>query len=328
MADLKVSMADLERKIASTLGTPVSEAQAVPVAIAEVAEVKTVKRGEKVFTYQSVDNDSDVIMSIGTGTMEVAKVNPISDTIVTLSGLQSLDYYMEIDEVLNAVDVDAFARTKGRISRGMDKREVYNIANAITSASGSAPTVGHYVQEVDIETGEDLYDAIVKAKHALENRADEFVLWAGVAVKEAIDNYSKQKAGTHNYEVSLKQYLVDNKVKVVKVFGTLKLTSNGSAAEMLDTNKFIMFGINTQNPDGQKKPLVFVRREIDAQLAGLAGLEVDAVQRATLSQYAPKMIDDSGTAEYGFAVHGYESIAVVITNPFLVVRSADLEGKI
>jgi hypothetical protein len=96
--------------------------------------------------------------------------------------------------------------------------------------------------------------------------------------------------------------------------------------DLMDTNKFIMYGINTRNPEGQQKPIVFVRKEIDAQLAGLAGLEVDSVQRATMTRYAPVPVD--GEEQYGFAVHGYEKVGIFIANPFLVVRSADLEGKL
>lgn len=306
---------DVQLEIAKLIGEPINPSLPVPVAISAIADVDSAEPGEKVFYFASEDSDDDEIYDVdANGAITVVKRNPASDTALTFKGLNSKLEYVLVDSVLNSPDTDVLGRKKGAIARGMDKLEVRLILKAIMD-SGS-------VQTITPATGEDLYDVIMKAKHALEDYGDGYALLVGSAVKEAIDTYDKDKASTFNYNVTLSAKLRELGIEVVKIFGLVKTTGDGSPARLLDTNKFIMVARNSTIAEG--KPLHFVRRRISAEIAGLMGADVDTAQRALIVNPTP--VNVAGTNTLGFGVYGYESIIWAIKNIRALAKSADLSS--
>jgi hypothetical protein len=84
-----------------------------------------------------------------------------------------------------------------------------------------------------------------------------------------------------------------------------------------------MVAINSTLPEGEKKPIAFVRRRLDPAMAVAMGLNVEAAaQRAYLAVPAP-VIDGSSYNMLAYAVAGYESVIFAILNPKAIVKSAD-----
>lgn len=306
---------NLHLEIAKLIGEPINPSLPVPVAIDAIADIDTAEPGEKVFYFASEDSDVDEIYDVDSeGAITVVKRVPMSDTALTFKGLNSKLQYVLLDSVLSSPDTDVLARKKGAISRGMDKLELRLILKAIMDA-GTVTTITP-------ATGEDLYDVIVRAKHALEDYGDNYVLLCGSAVKEAIDTYDKDKAGTFNYNVGLVAKLKELGIQVIKIFGKVKYTGDSVAERLLDTNKFILVARNSTIAQG--KPLHFVRRRISPEIAKLMGADVDTAQRALVVNPTP--VNVSGTNTLGYGVYGYESYIWCIKNIKAIVKSASLSS--
>ena len=312
-------------EIAKLIGEPINPALPVPVALSEIADLGTAEAGEKVWYFASEDSDVDEIYEVNTSTGKIVliKKDPLSDTQLTFTGLNSRKQYVLLDTVLSSPDVDVLARKKGSISRGMDKLELKRILDALI-ALGAVGTITP-------DSGEDLYDVIMKAKHALEDYGDNYVLLCGSTVKEAIDNYDKKKAGTFNYNVTLPTKLRELGIKVIKIFGQVKTgtsTNNendsGTLSRLLDTNKFIIVARDSTIAKG--KPVIFVRRRIPAEIAKMMGAGVDNAQR--MLSVSSDTTNVAGTDTLGYSVYGYESVVMAITNARAIKKSADLSSII
>ena len=305
-------------EIAKTIGEPINPSLPVPVEISAIANLETAEPHEKVWCFQDYDTDNDEILDVETdGSITVQKRDAIGDTELTFKGLNSQLEYVLVDAVLASVDKNLLGRKKGAIARGLDKREVKMILDGIMSpAGGSFPDT--YLQAVTKDSGEDLYDVIQKAIHALEDYGDGYVLLAGTAVKEAIDKYDKEKVASHNYRIGIKEFLRDNGVKILKIFGKVAVTDGGALQRLLDTNAFILVATNSRIADG--KPITFVRRKISAEIAKLMGAEVDTAQRANIVNPVP--VQASGN-KLAYGVYSYESIIFAITNPKAIAKCED-----
>ena len=310
-------------EIAKLIGEPINPALPVPVALSEIADLATADPGEKVWYFASEDTDADEIYEVNTSTgkIVVVKKDPLSDTQLTFTGLNSRLQYVLLDSVLSSPDVDVLGRKKSSISRGMDKLELKRILDAII-ALGAVGTIS-------AASGEDLYDVIMKAKHALEDYGDNYVLLCGSAVKEAIDNYDKKNATSYNYNVTLPAKLRELGINVVKIFGKIKTgdaaaneADLGTESALLDTNKFIMVARDSTIAKG--KPVIFVRRRIPADIAKLMGAEVDKTERGLWVNPAPVQV--AGVNTLGYGVYGYESVVLAITNARAMKKSADLSA--
>ena len=148
-------------EIAKLIGQPINPALPSPVALSAVADVSTVGPGEKVFYFASEDTDVDEIYEVNTSTGKIVEVkkSPLSDTQLTFTGLNSRLQYVLLDSVLASPDVDVLGRKKSSISRGMDKLEVKRLIDGMIAVA----------DEIAVGSGEDLYDVIMSAKHALED---------------------------------------------------------------------------------------------------------------------------------------------------------------
>lgn len=307
--------------VAKVIGEPINPNLPVPVEISAIANIDIANPGEKVYRFDDIDTRVDTILAVNTSTGAITqvKVSPLGDTEVAFSHLNSEMLYVLISDVLDSIDTDVLGRKKGRISHGMDKKELKSILDACIARSALGES--NIVQQVVPETGDDVYDLIIKMKHLLEDYGDNYVLLEGSTIKEKIDTYDKDKASSFNYNVTLKQQLAQWGIKELKIFGTLEATtSGGSGAVLLDKNKMILIAINSRIASG--KPITFVRRRIPPEIAQLMGADVDNAQRALWIGDTP--VNVTGTDTLGFSVLGYESVVMAITNPYAIVVSPDI----
>lgn len=304
---------NLHLEIAKLIGQPIDPSLPVPVAISEIADTFTAQPGEKVWRYSEFDpNAGDYVRVVaGDGAISTIKRTPTGDAELTFSGLNSKLEYVLIDEILAETDnTSVLARRKSSITRAMDKKEVKNIVDALLAKTASfLPGVDPH--EYSLVTGDDLYDAIIGMKHLVEDYGDNFALLVGSTVKEAIDTYDKDKASTFNYNVTLTAKLKELGISVVKMFGLVETSATGGAEQIMDKKKLILVARNSTIAEG--KPIKFVRRIINPEIAKLMGAEVDSAQRALVVNPTPVNVSGTNTLAYG--IYGYESQIFTITNP-------------
>jgi len=312
---------DVHLEIAKLIGVPINVQLPVPVELAAIADVETAQSGEKVYRIENLDTVADVILDIDTnGVITPIKRTPGSDVELTFKGLNSKQEYVLLNDVINSVDQMALARRKASITRGMDKRELKLILDAIVAPSSTyypANKVAN-IKDTAAVSGQDLYDVIVAAKQAVEDYGETFLLLCGKNVKAKIDTYDKDNATSFNYNVSLEEKLAKMGIKVMKVFGQVSAASNEAEVDLLDADKFVLIAQNSRIADG--KPVKFVRRVVSPEIAQAAGLTVDNAQRCTIVTPAPVIVPVSGTNEpvLGYGVIGFESVIFCITNPYAI----------
>jgi hypothetical protein len=289
---------DLE--IAKTIGVPIEDNLKVPVALAEIADVSTAEPGEEVKYYASEDaNDDDIYVADANGVLTLNKLSASAATALSFIGLQSKLEYVLINDVMagaagNRPDTGVLGRKKASITRSMDKQEVKRICDAI---------LGLTSQEVTLDSGEDLYDGIVKMVHLVEDFGDNFVLLAGSTIKEKIDIYDKVNADNFHYRIGIKEYLDNAGIKLIKVTGKV----NGGA--LLAAGKCIL--VARDSTIAQGKPIIFVRRRVSPEIAAMMGA-TDAERLISVAQ-APTIIDGTNNL-LGYGVFGFEAIIEAIVN--------------
>lgn len=316
-------------EFAKLVGEPINYQLPLPVELGEIADFYLADAGEHVWRFTTLDDDVDEIYNVDTtnGVITVVKRSPIGDTELTFKQLNSKLEYVLLSDVLENPDVNVLGRKKEAIARGLDKIELRLLCNAILTdpgvGAGGVPT-GASIQEQTIPSGGDLYDVIIAAKQLIEDYGDNYILLAGTNVSKKIDTYDKDKAATFNYNVTLKDRLAKEGIKVVKIFGTVKYTGDSSATALLDANKFIMVARNSRITYG--KPIAFVRRKLNPSLAAAMGITVDTAQRGYMAHPAPIMNNISSVASnlWAYGIAAYESIIFAILNPYAIVRSSDL----
>jgi hypothetical protein len=307
-------------KISKLLGEPINEQKKTPVEISAIADEYTAEPGEHVWRLKNIDTTVDIVFDVdANGKITPVKRTPLNDVLLQFKGLNSKKEYVLVDEILNSVDVEALARRKESITRGMDKKELKMIIDAIAT-----PHADYYPENkvanagVTIASGEDLYDAFLKAKHALEDQGDTYVALVGTTVKEKIDSYSKENATSDNYDVKLAEKLKEWGIETVKIFGKVADVAE-SESKLLDAKKFILVAKNSRLAKG--KPIAFCRRRITPAIATQMGADVDTAQRAIFVGQVPTTVDFSGVSSdvLAYSVFGYESIIFCITNPSAIV---------
>lgn len=334
-----------QRRIAKLIGEPINPSLPVPVEISELAFTDTADPGEDVYRYDSYDTDADQILDVDTTNANITAVkrSPMDKTVLTFKGLDSQLEYVHVHDVLNSPDQKVLGRKKRRILAGMDKLELRCILNAIVDGKtpgmvGGTHSMEDSVQSVTPESGDDLYDLIMKAKHLLENYGDDYLLMNGSTVNEKLDTFDKDKAGTFNYSVTIRSMLKQVGIKPFKIFGTVKWTGGGhnvgsggyaddsSATALLNANYFVLEARNSRIvEDGQiQKPIIFVRKKISAEIAEFMGAEVDKAQRALIISGVPLPV---GTKQkLAYSVYGVEEIIWAIVNAYALVKSGDISS--
>lgn len=302
----------IQLEIARQLGEPINPQLKVPVALSEIADVFEVDPGEKVWRYTGFDSSLDTVLQVDAdGDITLVKRTPTGDAELSFTGFNSKLEYVLIDDILAETDnTSVLARRKSSITRAMDKREVYAICTALLNKTG-AKLPGVDPHEVSYTSGDDLYDMIIAMKHDVEDYGDNYVLLAGSTVKEKIDTYDKDNAGSFNYNVTLSQKLKELGINVIKMFGTLELTDGGGETQVMNKKKMILVARDSTIAEG--KPIKFARRRISPAIAQFMGADVDNAQRALIVDNTP--VVNSGTNTLAYGVYGYESVAYTITNP-------------
>ena len=319
-----MSERNLPLEIASLIGEPISTALPVPFEISAIADTFTAEAGEHVWRYQWLDETVDMILEVTDSTITPIRRKPVGDVEITFHGYNSKLEYVYVEDVLERPDVQVLARRKEAITRGMDKKEVKLILDAIMTSPQSATYLpldaeGGSVHATFSEaciTADDLYDLVMRMKHKIENYGDKFVLLVGSNVKEAIDTFDKDNAATFNYRIGLFQVLKDLGIEVIKVFGKVATDVSGAVGgvALLDADAMILVAKNSRIAEG--KPVKFVRRKISADIAKLMGADVDNAQRAIIANPVPVTVGSDLKLAYG--VYGYESCIFLIANPLAI----------
>ncbi len=305
---------DLRLEISKLVGQPMSTKLPTPMIIDQIADTTPAEAGEHVYRIATMDSTADVILALdATGTMTPVKRTPLADTEITFQGLDSKLEYILVKDILGSPDVRALARRKMSITRGMDKRELKLVFDAILAkTSGYLPGVNPH--EYTVVSGDDLYDTIMGMKHLVEDYGDDFTLIVGSNVKEGLDTYDKDQAATLNYNVRIRQMLEDVGInKVIKISGLVSSSAGESEAAIMDSKKMILVANDSSLPGGEGKPIKFVRRKFNADIAALMGADVENPQRALLVGNSPVIV--SGTNTLAYSIYGVESIAFCINIP-------------
>lgn len=313
--DRQIDMRDVSLEVSKLIGEPINTQLSVAVELSTIADTFTAEPGEHVWRYQNLDETADVVLAVdANGLITVIKRTPLNDVELTFNGFNSKLDYVLVEDVLNKVDTNALARRKEAISRGMDKKELKAILDAlITPLSATFPANKVDNNEYTPQSGEDLYDVIMAMKHSVEDYGDNYSLLVGSTVKEKIDTYDKDNVTSFNYNISLIARLRELGMDVMKVFGKVSLVTNETETDLLDKKKMILVAKNSRIAEG--KPIKFVRRRISPDIARLMGADVDNAQRAIIVNPVP--VQDSGN-RLAFGVYGYESIVLCITNPYAI----------
>jgi hypothetical protein len=336
-------MENIVLELSKLIGEPINPSLNCPVEISTIADVDTAEAGEKVWRYDAYDTDADQILDVeADGRIVPQARTPMSDTQLTFKGLNSQLEYVLVDAVLGSPDTDVLGRKKERIASGMDKLELRMILNAILDGKTPGMVGGTHAQEdailsATLASGDDLFDVILKMKHKIEDYGDNFAFLVGSTIKEKIDTFDKDYVSSFHYNVTLSAKLKELGIDVMKIFGTVKWTSystglhnigSGGYADdsgvtaLLNANKAILVARNSRISKG--KPIVFIRRKINAEVAKLMGAEVDKAQRALIVNPTPVNVGGVNTLAYG--VFGYESLIWAIVNPYAICKSGDLSA--
>ena len=315
-------------RIAKLIKEPINYQHRVPMGISVIADAYTAEPGEHVWRMTNIDTGVDIVFDIDAdGKLTQIKRTPLSDVLLTFKGLNSKKEYVLLDEILNSVDTNALARRKESITRGMDKKELKLIIDALLT-----PTNTYYPANltenigITVSSGMDVYDCFQEAVHKLEDYGNGYNALVGSTVKEKVDLYSKDNAVTDNYDVDLVGRLATMGVKIHKIFGKV---ANAAETEsiLLDKKKFIMVAVDSSVVKG--KPISFVRRRITPAIAEQCGADVDKAERAVFVGKSPERVDFAGTSSdvLGYSVFGYESIIFCVSNP-KAIAVADLSAVI
>lgn len=314
-------------RIAKLIKEPVNYQHRVPVALSKIADTYTAEPGEHVWRIQNIDTNVDIVWVLDAdGKLVQIKRSPLQDVELTFVHWNTKKEYVLLSEILDRVDTNALARRKESLTRGMDKKELKTILDAlITPTNAVYPANDTTNAGITVVSGDDIYDVFVRGVHALEDYGDSYEALVGTTVKEKIDTFSKENATSNYYDVRLKAKLAELGINIYKVFGTVSDSTGDKAAELsadtklLDAKTFVMVAVDSSVVKG--KPISFVRRRISPEIAEAMGADVDKAERAIFVGTAPERVNFGGTGSdvLGYSVFAYESIIFCVTNPNAVV---------
>jgi hypothetical protein len=313
-------MKDMVLEISALIGQPVNVQLPVAVEISAIADILPLaKPGELVYKFSSLDNTADTILDINSnGTITVKRRSPVGYTLLEFKTLESQLEHVYIEDILNNVDTDVFARRNAAITRGMDKRELKILIDGIFANDDIYPESGSDSNVITPASGDDVYDVLMAMKHSIEDYGDKYALLAGSSVKEAIDLYKKDKASTLNYNVDLIGDLQKMGFEIKKVFGKVSDDSSPETQDnVMNANKAILVARDSTIAEG--KPIKMVRRQISPDIASLMGATVDNAQRAIIVNPTP--VIDSGANKRAIGIYGLESFIFCLTNPKAIATS-------
>ena len=295
-------------EIAKVIGQPIDATLPVPVELTAICDIETAEYGDDVYYFAAYDNNTDTVFTAGdSGEVTPVKKGPSGVTVLPLIGIQSDLAYVTLNEMqkvtsdVNNKDFSALARKKAAITRSMDKYEVKTLLTLLLAVTA---------QEVELATADDIYSGIIKMVHKIADYGDNYVLLAGSTVWEAINTYERDKVGSFNYRLGIKEMLKDFGIEVIKVVGSVQLDTGGTIA-VLSATKAILIARDSKLKAG--KPCLFVRRKISPEVATQLGFPVDQAERIITTIGGLQIVNNSKNI-LGYGVVGYESVALAITN--------------
>jgi len=308
-------------EIAKSFGNVINTQLPAPMELQKIANLGLAEPGERVYTYKAYDTDAGEILSVdANGSITVVKKTPLNDSVLSFDGFQSKLEWVPIDVLLSSSDQSLIARRKRIMTDNLDKKEVKLVLDALVNAA-SGSFADNYIQTVAGQSSaNDLYDVFYNMIEAVQDFGDGFELLLGVDVYKEYQKYDKVKAESHNYKVGLKQFLKDNNVNVTKVFGKVVVVDGNPAVRLLDSKTAILVSTNSRLPGAEGKPILFVRRKINADIAAKIGVSPDKAQRIVLEHPAPIQSDGN---KFGVGVFAYEQIVTAVTNPKQIVVCVD-----
>ena len=298
----------LSVEIAKAIGTPIDPNIPVNPLILAIADVDAVPAGEDCYTFVA-DSEVDKVYALDSnGVIAEIKVVPNATTPLTFAYFDSGLHYVLAKDIMETKDSSKMARTKVRVTRGLDKKEV----SGILTAALAAATGDRVITQA---TDEDILDVIINLKHSIENYGDNYVLLAGSNVKSKIDSYDKDRADQDNYKVGINETLAGMGIKVIKVSGKLTVGS-GSDTLLLAADSAILVALDSTLQVG--RPFVAVRRIISPELAAGMGIEVTDAQRGLFVANTPVIV--AGANTLGYAIYGFENFVIACINPLAVAK--------
>jgi hypothetical protein len=298
----------LSVEIAKAIGTPIDPNLPVNPMILAIAETDAVPAGEDCWTFVA-DTEVDKVYTLDSnGAITVVKVVPNATSALNFAYFDSGLHYILAKDVLETKDSSKLARTKARVTRGLDKKEVAGILTvALAAATGT--------RAITQATAEDILDVIIRMKQSVEDYGDNYILLAGSAVKAKIDAYDKDRADQDYYKVGINETLAGMGIKVIKVSGKLTVDS-GSDTALLATDSAILVALDSTLQVG--RPFVAVRRIISPELAAGMGIEVTEAQRGLFVANTPVIL--SGVNTLGYGIYGFENFVIACINPLAVAK--------
>ena len=294
-------------EIAKAIGTPIDPNLPINPLIMAIADTEAVPAGEDCYTFVA-DSEVDTVYALDAGgVIDEIKVVPNNTASLSFSYFDSGLNYVLAKDIMETKDSTKMARTKARLTRSLDKKEVAGII-----AAGLAAATG--ARAITQATGEDVLDVIINMKHAIEDYGDNFVLLAGSNVKSKIDSYDKDRATSDYYKVGIAEQLALMGIKVIKVSGNIKTDSSNVA--LLATDSALLVALDSTLQVG--RPFVAVRRIISPELAAGMGIEVTDAQRGLFVNSTPVIV--GGANVLGYALYGFENFVIACVNPYAVAK--------
>ncbi len=294
-------MKNLNFEVAKLFGVPLDPALPVDPILVEISDKGTLEAGDTAYAFDSYDENVDTIYTAGdSGEVISNRKSPIGAVEVSMIGYQSDLAYVTLQEMSDSRDQTALARKKLAITRTLDKLECKGMLDLILAISS---------QEVVRGSGQDLYDGIMAMKHEIANYGENYVLLVGVNVSEAIDNYDKENADNFNYRVSIKEMLLENGIKVIKVLGNVKVDS-GSSLPVLNPDYAIL--VARKSNLTEDKPCLLIRRKFGAELVKSAGIDGEAERLVT--EIGGLQVINNSKNILGYGCVGYQNIGLAVTN--------------
>jgi len=298
-------------EIAKAIGSPIDPNIPVNPVIMSIADTDAVPAGEDCYTFVA-DSEVDTVLTISSGVIAEVKVIPNGTTPLSFTYFDSGLNYVLSKDIMETKDSSKMARTKVRLVRGLDKKELKSVIDLGLAATTITPIIQ--------ATDEDVLDVIIRMKQAIENYGDNYVLLVGSSVKALIDTYDKDnaKTGLNSYRIGINETLAGMGIKVIKVSGKIKTDS--SDVPLLAVSTALLVALDSTLQIG--KPFVSVRRIIAPELAAGMGIEVTDAQRGLFVANTPVIV--AGANTLGYAIYGFENICIALINPYAVVKCATI----
>ena len=294
---------DVIERAYQLINEPIDPNLRCPVELMDIVNYKESEAGETVeyFASPAQDRGVDAIYTAdAAGSLTYVKVPLKSVAALTFAGLQSKMETVLIDEILNSKDQSALAQKKNAIIRAMDAEEVRRILNLCFVAS----------QKITKVAGEDILDVIIRMKQLVSDYATDYILLVSSDVMDAIETYDKDNVTNFHYKMEIREELAKFGIKkIVKVLGNSHLDDADTA--VLAAGKAILIGRNSSLVAG--KPLTFLRRKFEKEIAELSGAAEGAVRLIDVAK-TPTVINAAGKNTLGYGCFGYESIIAVNLN--------------